>query len=297
MAAPTVPVGFIGLGTMGEPMALNLVKAGTTLIVWNRSTAKFDALTSAGATVARDAADVFSQCGVIILMLADSTAINAVLARGQPAFGDRVRGRTLINMATVPPGYSNALAEDVRASGGRYVEAPVSGSRKPAEAGQLVAMLAGHDEDVASIRTLLTPMCRQSFECGPVPGALRMKLAVNIFLITVVTGLAEAAHFAQRHGLDLARFVAVLDAGPMASDVSRGKTAKLLKRDFTRQAGISDVLNNNRFVVEAAREAGIASPLIDVCFQLYGETEALGLGNDDMISVIRAIEQRTAACG
>ncbi len=282
---------------MGEPMALNLLKVGTPLTVWNRSSARLDVLKSAGATIARGAADLFSQCPVIFMMLADETANDAVLARGQAAFAERVRERTLVNMATVPPSYSEALAAEVRAAGGRYVEAPVSGSRKPAEAGQLVAMLAGHDEDIASIRALLTPMCRQSFECGAIPSALRMKLAVNTFLITLVTGLAEAAHFAEHHGLDLARFVAVLDAGPMASDVSRGKTAKLLKQDFTRQAGISDVLKNNRFVVEAAREAGIASPLIDVCFQLYGETEALGLGNDDMVSVIRAIEQRTAARG
>ncbi|MGY3441247.1 NAD(P)-dependent oxidoreductase [Bradyrhizobium sp. USDA 4473] len=295
MAAPTAPVGFIGLGTMGEPMALNLVKAGRPLIVWNRSPAKCDALASAGATVARDAADVFSQCDVVILMLADGTAMNAVLARGEPAFDERVRGRTLISMATVPPAFSKALAEDVRTAGGCYVEAPVSGSRKPAEGGHLVAMLAGHADDVAAVRPLLGPMCSQSFECGLVPGALQMKLAVNVFLITVVTGLAEAAHFAERHGLDLAQFVAVLDAGPMASEVSRGKAAKLLNGDFTRQAGISDVLKNNRLVVEAAREAGIASPLIDVCFSLYGETEALGLGNDDMISVIRAVERRTTA--
>jgi 3-hydroxyisobutyrate dehydrogenase len=93
----------------------------------------------------------------------------------------------------------------------------------------------------------------------------------------------------------LARFVAVLDAGPMASDVSRVKATKLLNQDFGRQAGISDVLKNNRLIVEAAREAGIASPLIDVCFALYGQAEALGRGDEDMIAVIRAIEQRTAS--
>jgi 3-hydroxyisobutyrate dehydrogenase len=286
--------GFVGLGIMGEAMALNLVKNGVPLTVWNRSAAKSELLARAGATVVPDIADLFARCHVVILMLADGDAIDAVLARGEDGFGVRVEGRTLINMATVPPGYSKALEVDIRAAGGHYVEAPVSGSRKPAEAGELVAMLAGRPEDVASIRDLLAPMCRQSFDCGAVPGALLMKLAVNVVLITLVTGLAEATHFAERHGLDIARLLSVLDAGPMASDVSRIKIAKLLNGDFTRQAAISDVLKNNRLIIEAAREAGIASPLINICFSLYAQTEALGLGDQDMVAVIRAVERWTA---
>ncbi len=291
----SAPIGFIGLGIMGEPMALNLVKAGTPLMVWNRSPRKCDILAEAGAAVAKSPADIFARCQVVILMLIDGVAMDAVLARGDPAFRDRVKGHTLINMATTAPSYSKALGSDIRAAGGCYVEAPVSGSRKPAETGQLVAMLAGEPDDVASVRPLLAPICRDAIACGPVPSALFMKLAVNLFMITMVTGLAEAAHLAERYGLDLAQFGTVLAAGPMASDVSRVKAAKLVAQDFAVQAAISNVLENVRLITEAAREAGIASPLIDVCHALYGETQALGLGAADMIAVIRAIEQRTAA--
>jgi 3-hydroxyisobutyrate dehydrogenase len=276
-------------------MALNLVRAGMPLLVWNRSPSKCNILAEAGAAVAKEPAEVFARCEVVFLMLVDGLAIDAVLARGTHAFTDRVKGRTLINMATTVPHYSEALAANIRAEGGRYVEAPVSGSRKPAEAGQLVAMLAGTPEDAASVRSLLAPMCRGVIFCGAPPNALLLKLAVNLFLITMVTGLAEAVHFAERHGLDLAQLVAVLDAGPMASDVSRVKAAKLVARNFDVQGAISNVLENNRLIATAAREAGIASPLLDVCHALYGETEALGLGGADMIAVIRAIEQRTAA--
>jgi 3-hydroxyisobutyrate dehydrogenase len=292
-----VDVGFIGLGVMGQPMALNLVKAGTPLLVWNRSTSKCGILAEAGAAVAKEPAEVFARCEVVILMLVDGAAMDAVLARGDRAFGDRVKGRRLINMATTAPSYSKALEADVRAEGGRYVEAPVSGSRKPAEAGQLVAMLAGEPEDVASVRSLLAPMCLDAIVCGPAPNALLMKLAVNLFLITMVTGLVEAVHFAERHGLDLAQLVAVLDAGPMASDVSRVKAAKLVAQDFAVQAAISNVLENNRLIAVAARGAGIASPLLDVCHALYSETQALGLEGADMVAVIRAIEQRTGDLG
>lgn len=293
----SVPVGFIGLGNMGEPMALNLARAGTPLAVWNRSASKCSVLADAGAAVAKDPAEVFARCDVVLLMLVDGAAIDAVLGRGTADFGANVARRTIVHMGTTAPAHSRALRADVHAAGGRYVEAPVSGSRKPAEAGQLVAMLAGEPADVERVRSLIAPMCRNTVACGPVPGALLMKLAVNLFLITMVTGLAEAVHFAERHGLDLARLDAVLDAGPMASDVSRVKARKLVARDFAVQAAISDVLENNRLIAEAAREAGIASPLLDVCHALFGETATLGLGADDMIAVIRAIEQRTAAVG
>jgi len=294
---PTPParIGFVGLGAMGEPMALNLVKAGTVLLVWNRTPSKSAVLAKAGAAVAKDAAEVFARCELVIFMLLDGAAMDAVLGRGERGFADRVNGRTLVNMATPAPAYSKALAADVRAAGGRYVEAPVSGSRKPAEAGQLVAMLAGDPDAVASVRPLLAPMCRDAIHCGSVPNALYMKLAVNLFMTAMVTGLAEAAHFAQRHGLDLAKLVAVLDAGPMASDVSRIKGTKLVAQDFAVQAAIANVLDNVRLIAAAARQTGIASPLLDVCLALYGEASALGLGSADMIAVIRAIERRTAA--
>jgi 3-hydroxyisobutyrate dehydrogenase len=109
----------------------------------------------------------------------------------------------------------------------------------------------------------------------------------------MVTGLAEAFHFAQRHGLDLQQFLSVLDKGPMASAVSRVKALKLAAGDFAVQASILNVLDNNRLVAEAARAAGLASPLLDVCHALYGETAALGHGQLDMAAVIRAIEVRT----
>jgi 3-hydroxyisobutyrate dehydrogenase len=100
-------------------------------------------------------------------------------------------------------------------------------------------------------------------------------------------------HFADRHGLNLNQFVAVLNAGPMASDVSRVKAPKLVSRDFAVQATISNVLENNRLIAEAAREAGVASPLLDVCHALYGETRALGFGDADMAAVLKAIEARS----
>ncbi|MFC8423377.1 NAD(P)-dependent oxidoreductase [Streptomyces sp. NPDC057236] len=286
-------VGFIGLGVMGRPMALNLARAGTPLVVWNRTPARCAPLRDAGAEVAGSAGEVFRRAGTVLLVLADEAAVDTVLGRGTPDFAARVAGRTVVHMGTTSPEYSAALADAVRQAGGAYVEAPVSGSRVPAEQGRLVAMLAGDASAVTAVRPLLAPMCRETFDCGAVPGALLMKLSVNLFLITQVTGLAEAFHFADRHGLDRRRFLDVLDAGPMASDVSRMKAPKLLARDFAVQAAAADVLKNNRLIARAARRAGLASPLLDVCHALFDETVAGGHGGEDMVAVLRALETRT----
>ncbi|WP_265736823.1 NAD(P)-dependent oxidoreductase [Actinacidiphila yeochonensis] len=285
--------GFVGLGIMGGPMALNLARAGTPLVVWNRTAAKCAPLLAAGASVAADPGEVFSRCATVFLMLADEAAVDTVLARGTEEFARRVAGRTVVQAGTVRPPYSVALDAEIRAAGGRYVEAPVSGSRIPAEQGRLVAMLAGEEDAVAEVRPMLRPMCHEVFACGPAPGALLMKLAVNLFLITTVTGLAEAVHFADAHGLGRERLLAVLDAGPMASGVSRMKAPKLRDGDFSAQAAAADVLKNNRLIAEAARAAGAASPLLDECHALFEETVRLGHGEDDMVAVLRALEART----
>jgi 3-hydroxyisobutyrate dehydrogenase len=286
-------IGFIGLGVMGQPMALNLARAGTQLIVWNRSADRCEPLRAAGATIATNPAEIFKRTRVVFLMLVDGDAIDAVLGRDTSQFSANVALHTIVNMGTSAPEYSRALEADIRNAGGTYVEAPVSGSRKPAEAGQLVAMLAGEDSAVDNIRALIEPMCQQTIVCGPVPSGLLMKLAVNLFLVTTVTGLAEAAHFAERQGLDMKQFRAIVDAGQMASDISRVKILKLVMRDFDVQGSITNVLEVNRLIARAAREAGVASPLLDVCYALYGETQALGHGQSDMAAVVCALEART----
>ena len=286
-------MGFLGLGVMGRPMALNLARAGTDLIVWNRSPAALDALRDAGAAVAADVAEVFAAAGVVLMMLADDRVADEVLGRDTAEFAGLVAGRTLVHMGTTSPAWSRGLAEQVRDAGGSYVEAPVSGSRVPAENAQLVVMLAGPGEALDQVTPVLAPMCREIVRCGPVPNGLLMKLSVNTFLISMVTGLAEAFHFAERHRLDRATLLNALYAGPMASPVSRIKGRKLLDRDFSVQASIRDVLYNNHLIVEAAEAAGISSPLLDTCLELYAETSSAGHADEDMAAVIHALESRS----
>ncbi|MFC5102125.1 NAD(P)-dependent oxidoreductase [Kibdelosporangium philippinense] len=196
-------------------------------------------------------------------------------------------------MGTTETSYSQGLEADIRAAGGRYVEAPVSGSRVPAENGELVAMVAGDPEAVDVVRQVIAPMCRDTVVCGAVPNGLRMKLSVNVFLIATVTGLAESFQFAKRLGLDLDTFVEVLAGGQMSSPIMRVKGPKLVAEDYSVQAAIDDVWMNTRLITEAAKASGIPAPLMDVCEELFSETSALGYADADMAAVVKAIEARS----
>lgn len=287
-----MPIGFIGLGVMGTPMAINLARAGQPVVAWSRSDRNHAAARSAGIEIAADLDAVFAACSTVILMLATDAAIDSVLDRHGAAFTQRVRGHRLINMGTSSAAFSQALAVQVRTAGGRFVEAPVSGSRLQAEAAQLVVMLAGTTDDVAEASALLAPLGRQCVACGEVPAALQMKLAVNLYLITLVTGLAEAVHFAESQGIALQQFAEVLNAGPMASEVSRIKLDKMVRNDFAVQASITDVFKNSQLVAGAARATGMPAPLIDASDALFARAEAMGLGTQDMAAVLQAIRHR-----
>jgi 3-hydroxyisobutyrate dehydrogenase len=286
-------IGFIGLGVMGQPMALNLTRAGTKLVVWNRSPAATEALRAAGAAVAETVDELFHRTRIIICMLVNEAALDSVLKRGTPAFAELVCGHLVVSMGSNPAEYSRALSDEIAAVGGQYVEAPVSGSRIPAEKGQLVSLLGGDPESIAQVQPLLAPMCSKTVVCGPVGNGALMKLTVNHYLCTMLAGLAEAVHFAERHGLDLHTFEEAIASGPMACDLTRIKIPKLISRDLSVQAATSDAYNSTTLIANAARAAGIASPLLDVSRELYGESVELGNDRLDMMSVLGAIEART----
>lgn len=285
-------LGFIGLGTMGLPMACNLLRAGHALVVWNRTPARCAAAIALGARQAEDIDQLCAVSEVVLTALLDDAALDQVLGRGSAVFRQRVAGKTWVQLGTTSPSYSQSLAADIALAGGRYVEAPVSGSRGPAQAGRLVGMLAGADEDIAMIAPVLRPLCREQFFCGAVPNALRMKLAVNHYLITTVVALAETVHAARTAGLDLALLQRILDAGPMASEVSRAKLAKLMSADTAAEAAIRDVRTIARLVADQARDNHAAAPMIDHCADLFHAALEFGAGERDMAAVVDVVAAR-----
>jgi 3-hydroxyisobutyrate dehydrogenase len=288
-------IGFVGAGNMGAPMAARLITAGPGVLLWNRTRARLEHLVAAGGRIAASLDELFDHCDTIILMLADDAAVADVLGLRDLGPTRQVEGRTVVNMGTGSAANSRRFSDAIRKAGGSYVEAPVSGSRGPAEQGRLVAMVAGDSAETRErIRNLIAPMCRATFDAGQIPSALSLKLAVNLYLVTTVAALAEAYHLGHCLGLDLATMRDILDSGPMASDVSRIKGAMMVDGDFSPQATIADVLKNCRLISDAALGARACTPLLEETLAAFARTERRGDGRLDMAAVIRAAQRYEA---
>ena len=250
-------VGFLGLGVMGQPMALNLAQAGSDLVVWNRTPARADPLAEAGATVAATPADVFAAAETVVVMLYDETAVDVVLRRGGPDFASMVRDRTVVVMGTHPPEYSVGLEADLVGAGGKYVEAPVSGSRGPAETGQLVAMLAGDDPEVlARVRSVIDADDRPRRGLRPGAGGAdhqdgRQRVHDHDGDRTGRGRAPGRPAVAWTDGCWPRRCSVVRSVSPLL----RGKLDKLLAEDFGVQAAVADVAKNTGLITATARTA------------------------------------------
>ena len=250
-------LGFVGLGLMGTPMALNLVRSGQPTVVWNRTPGKTAELAAAGAEVATSAAEVFDRCSVVLLMLADVAAIEAVLApaRRTAAPARRThRGQPWGRWRPRPPAAASS-------GSGRPV-VTTSRRRSPAPGSRLSAVnwwacWPANRRRRPGSTAAGARLCRQTVVCGPVPSALRMKLAVNLYLVTMVAALAETVHLARRAGLDLrcpGRGVGRRADGQRACRAI--KLAKVLADDYSAQAAAADVAYNCDLIAAEADAIG-----------------------------------------
>ncbi|KAI1129447.1 hypothetical protein F5Y10DRAFT_151583 [Nemania abortiva] len=278
-------IGFIGLGTMGTPMALNLARK-FPITVWNRSPSRYPPLAAAGARIGATPSEVARDSDVIFTMLFDAPAISEVL----PDLKTALRGKTLVNASSVPEEFSHYLAREVSLAGGQFVEMPVSGSKLPAEQGQLVALLAGDADAVEQVRDVVNAtIASAAVYCGPVGHGLRTKYAVNLYMIALTAGLAESLNLAKAQGIDPAVIQEVLNSGPTASAYARNKMAKVIAQDWSPQAAAKDCYNSSKLICAAAEAVDARSPLIALCRTMYEEATKAGFGDEDMIAVIKIL--------
>ena len=289
------PVGLIGLGSMGSAMARNLIAAGFELVLHNRSPAKAEPFRSV-AKVAASTREVLERCEAVLLAVQGEAEIDDLLDRSGGRVQAPVRHTVVINTCTVSPEYSATLATAVEECGGRYVEAPLSGSRKPAEAGTLIVLAAARDDRLIDrVQPLFNAIGKGTLRCGAPPEAMRMKLANNLLLITLLVGLAQAFTFARALGLDPQRFAELVSIGPMANDVFRVKIAKLLDGEFAAEASIVNVYKDTQLIRAEVDRYRIHAPYAIANASLLAEAIEDGWGEDDIIGVARLLERATAA--
>lgn len=212
-------VGFLGLGLMGTPMALRIAQR-YSLIVWNRSATKYPDMIQAGAKIAEKPPIVAEQSDVIFAMLFNGSAVDSVF---DDELKQALRGKLLINCSSVSVSVSKRVAEEIHRMGGEYIEMPVSGSKVTAEQGKLVGLMAGDPVVANRAKEFVKAFTSEAIYCGPIGMGLKTKYAVNLYLITMTAGLAEAMNLARAQKLDLVAFGKAIEAGPMTSVHSKLK--------------------------------------------------------------------------
>jgi 2-hydroxy-3-oxopropionate reductase len=285
------PVGFVGLGVMGRPMARNLVRAGHRVVVWNRSPEPAAELAAAGATVARTPAELAAAAPVVLTMLPDLPQVEDVLRRDGGLLAGMGRGSVLVVMGTVSPVGVRDLGARLEPAGVALVDAPVSGGDVGAEQGTLSIMVGGDPRDVARVRPLLEAMGTTVDHLGLLGAGQLAKACNQIVVAATLTALSEALVLARKGGLDAGRVFAVLAGGLAGSRVLEVKGPKLLGGDFRPGGAAAFQHKDLGFALAAARAEGVALPLTALVDQVYGAAVQQGFGDDDHSVVVRVIER------
>lgn len=259
-------LGFIGLGAMGTPMALNLIKAGHELRVWNRTPERTGTVAEAGAHRADSPAEAAEGVEAVIIMVADTKAVEEVLFGEEGILQGLPEGAAVIDMSTISAADSRRITEILRERGYRMMDAPVAGSTPVAEAGELT-ILAGGDQDLfEEFRPVLEAMGEKIFHMGPAGSGSHMKLVNNLILGGTMAVIAEGLALGERAGLSAESQLEVLAP---ASPVAKMKGPKITSRAYAPQFRLSHMLKDLYYALELGRELQHALPVTGLVSQVY----------------------------
>ncbi|MBG6212319.1 MAG: 2-hydroxy-3-oxopropionate reductase [Cryobacterium sp.] len=282
-------VSVIGLGIMGLPMAINLVKAGHTVTGFNRSPARLDALITAGGHGATSVAEAARGADVVITMVPDSPDVEGVVSGSDGVFATAAPGTLWIDASTIRPDVAKRLAENAATAGLRPLDAPVSGGEQGAIDGVLSIMVGGDSADFDAAQDVLGAVGKTIVHVGPSGSGQTVKAANQLIVAANIEVLAEAIAFLEAHGVDLDAALTVLGGGLAGSKVLEQKGTKMVKRDF--EPGFRLALHHKDLgiVTAASREAGVIIPLGAVVAQLVAATVNQGDGALDHSGLFKQV--------
>jgi 3-hydroxyisobutyrate dehydrogenase len=278
-------VTILGTGIMGAPMARNLAKAGHTVRAWNRSADKARPLAQDGIEVVEDASAAVRGAEVVVTMLADGDAVHAVLA-DSGALEAMDDGAVLCQMSTVGIAALEDVAVLCERSGTPLVDAPVSGTRQPAEEGKLVVLASGPDDALERCAPVFDAVGAKTVPCGDAGGGTRLKLVLNHWLLVLVDGLAEAIQFAEGIDVDPRAFLDTISGGPIGPPYADLKGKAMIERAFTPPSfPLKHAEKDARLVLEAARRHDVELAALPAAEARMARAVRAGHGDDDMAAI------------
>ena len=254
------PVGLIGLGLMGHPMAANVLKAGHPLTVWNRTASRGDDLVAMGAKRAATPREVAAASEVVLTIVSDPPAVESVLWDDTGVFAGLRPGSLLIESSTVSPGLEKRAAAAAAAKGSDFLEAPVTGGTWGAEKGELVFMVGGEADTLKRAEAVLGTMGKKWFHLGPVGAGQTVKLAMNLLLDLEVEAFAEALALVTRAGVPGQSLFDVMQSSMGRSGVIELKGGNMLKGEYKPSFPLRLMHKDMSLALDLANQLGVPLP-------------------------------------
>ena len=283
-------IGFLGLGTMGSPMAVNLCRAGFTVYAWNRSAGKAGPLLAAGGRPTASVREAVRDADVVITMLPDAPEVEAIAYGPEGILAHARPGTLLIDMSTIAPRSSIKLAGVAAEQGIRVLDAPVAGGETAAIDGVLSIMVGGGTDDFEEAVPVFEALGRTVTHCGAHGLGQTVKAANQLVLAINMQACAEAVVFLEKSGVDLEAALDVLGGGLAGSNVLARKRPNFLRRDYTPSFTMGLHHKDMGIVTDTARAVGAAIPLGGIVAQLVASAVARGEGALDHSALLRGVE-------
>jgi 3-hydroxyisobutyrate dehydrogenase-like beta-hydroxyacid dehydrogenase len=284
-------IGLIGLGLMGRPMGLNLLKAGHSLTVWNRTASRADELVAAGATLANSPKEVAASCDLLITMVSDPPALEAVLwgsdGKDMAALPALKAGSVYIDSSTVSPALARKIATACTARGVRFLDAPVTGGDWGAKKGELIFMIGGEADTLKAVEPILAVMGKRWFHLGPNGAGQTIKLAMNLSLALQVDALAEALALVTRAGLKGENLIEVMQSSMARSGVLDVKAPNLLKDEYVPSFPLRLMHKDLSLALDLANQLGVALPATAAARETYNYVKGAAKQDLDYSAVMK----------
>jgi 3-hydroxyisobutyrate dehydrogenase-like beta-hydroxyacid dehydrogenase len=290
-AAANTKVGLIGLGLMGQPMGMNLLKAGFPLTVWNRTTSRANELVAMGAKLAKSPREAAEASDVLITIVSDPPALESILWGSGPdnsgALSGLKSGSTYIDSSTVSPNLARKIARACSERGVRFLDAPVTGGDWGAKKGELVFMVGGDAETLKGVERVLSVLGKKWFYLGPHGAGQTIKLAMNLILALQVDALAEALALVTRAGLNGENLVEVMQSSMARSGVLDVKAPNLLKGEYRPSFPLRLMHKDLSLALELANQIGVALPATAAARETYNYVKGAAKEDLDYSAVMK----------